>query len=151
MTNGSNCISVHSLKTKNNNKYLWVALCCEWLPSVHVAYNKCNIKIDVQTFMSWNEKQSPFTPHEKRPLGLKKLLSPGHFSLGPLGQTAHNRPHELDAVSLWRLLYPDCQIDPYFKRLSSTSWPEKAAGTPAQCVYICFSRLPFKSILSRGW
>lgn len=72
MKNSSNYISAQKLKTENNYKYLPLALCCEGPPSLHVAYDKCNIKRGVK--MSWNEKPFAFTPHEKEPSGLKWLL-----------------------------------------------------------------------------
>lgn len=106
MKNSSNYISVQPPRNKNNNKYLLFALSCEWLPSVHVAYNKCNIKIDVQNFMSWNEKPPPFHASWKKAFSTEVTVnkSPGHFGPGPLGQTLHNRLYELHAVSCWRLL-----------------------------------------------
>lgn len=57
---------IHMQKTENSNKYLLPKLFfCEGLSSLHIAYNKRNIKREAQAFMSRNEKPFSFTPPEK--------------------------------------------------------------------------------------
>ena len=60
--NSSNYISVQPLKNENSNKDLLFALCCDWLSSVRVGYNKHNRIIGVQNFRS---RYPPFATHEK--------------------------------------------------------------------------------------
>lgn len=139
MKNSSNYISVQPLKTKNNNKYLLFALCCEWPPSVRVAYNKCNIKTEVLTFMSWNERPSPFTPREERPLGLKWLLIKSRsFRSRTAGTNLTQQALWASCCQLLKAIVARLWDRSGLKRFSSTSWPEKAEVTPAQSVDICF-------------
>lgn len=116
-----------------------LTLCCEWPPSVHVACNEWNIKIEVQSFMSWNERPPPFTAHEKRPLGVKWLLIKSRsFQSRTTGTNLTQPALWTSCCQLLKAIVARLWDWSGLKRLSSASWPEKAAVTPAQCVDICF-------------
>lgn len=88
-------------------------------------------------------KPPSFTPHEKKPLGLKCLLikSRSFRSRIPLGQTLHNRPYGLQlmkAIVACRLCGADeVLIEVQFGLCDL----KKGVVTPAQIVNICFLAL----------
>lgn len=110
--------------------------------SLHVVYNKCNNKTEVHYFMLWNEKPSSFTPHEKRPFTLKwPLIKSRSFQSRIAGTNLSQQVLWISCCQLLKAIVARPWDRSDFKRLDSTSWPEKAE----KCWHL-FSVLQLKSI-----
>lgn len=134
MKNSSNYISVQKLKTENNNKYLSPALCCEGPPSLHVAFNKWNIKKGHTDLVVVKWEAICFHASWRGAFRTEVAVNKAQVILVQdyWDTTGHLKFMLSAAEGYCSQLWDRSGL----KRLGSTSWPEKAAVTPLQ--YVCF-------------